>query len=104
MKAGTSTELPFWLADQLALGRQPLISVDLPQIYKESYREILKADASVINLQKFNLYFYELGLHVKKFDVRGELTDTLLHVRVVDRKAYAVLMHLILILDISNTI
>ncbi|KAJ8927000.1 hypothetical protein NQ314_020563 [Rhamnusium bicolor] len=45
LKAGTTLELPTWLVLEICTGRQPIVMPDLPKIYKESYREILKADA-----------------------------------------------------------
>ncbi|KAG5898555.1 hypothetical protein JTB14_012454 [Gonioctena quinquepunctata] len=79
LSAGTSLELPIWLVRELAAGRQPVIAPELPKIFKESYREILKADASAVDLHKFSLYFYEMGAHVKHFDRKGDVHEILLH-------------------------
>ncbi|CAH0550016.1 unnamed protein product [Brassicogethes aeneus] len=68
-----------WLVTEMAAGRQPIVNPDLPKIYREAYREILKADASAVDLHKFNLYFYELGSYAKSFDAKGEVQDVLLH-------------------------
>ena len=40
--------------------------------YRESYREILSADASVVDLHKLGPYYYGFGTHLLKF----ELPDT----------------------------
>lgn len=80
LKAGTNLELPMWLVMEISLGRQPVVHPELPKIYKEAYREILKADATAVDLQKFSLYFYELGSHSKAFDSRGDVQDILVHV------------------------
>lgn len=80
LKVGTTLELPVWLINQLTAGRQPVVSADLPKVYREAYREILKADASAIDLHKFGFYFYELGSHVKYLDPRGDLSNTLVQV------------------------
>lgn len=40
--------------------------------YRESYREILSADASVVDLHRLGPYYYSFGTHVLKF----ELPDT----------------------------
>lgn len=77
---GTSLELPTWLVQEMSSGRQPVVSPDLPKVYRQSYREILKADACAIDLHKFNLYFYELGSHLKHFDRKGDVHEILLHV------------------------
>lgn len=50
------------------------------KIYKESYREILTADACAVDLHKFSLHFYELGSYVKHFDRKGDVHNILLHV------------------------
>lgn len=80
LKAGTYLELPLWLSQEISLSRQPVVAPELPKIYKESYREILKADACAVDLHKFNLYFYEFGSHVKYFDKKGDVHEILLHV------------------------
>lgn len=69
-----------WLAEHLSAGRHPIIAVDLPRIYKEGYREILKADACAVDLYKLGLYFYEHGSYVKQFDARGDVSKVLLEV------------------------
>uniref|UniRef100_A0A1Y1JX65 DNA replication complex GINS protein PSF3 n=1 Tax=Photinus pyralis TaxID=7054 RepID=A0A1Y1JX65_PHOPY len=79
IKQGTALDLPFWLADPLSFARHPLISIELPRVYKEAYREILKADATAVDLHKLGLYFYELGLYVKRLDPRREVEAILLH-------------------------
>lgn len=80
MKAGTVLELPLWLGQELSAGRQPVVSLDLPKIYKEAYREILKADPCAVDLHKLNLYFFELGSHVKHLDSKGDVQKALLQV------------------------
>ena len=70
LKVGTKVEFPLWLAKPLKNLQNPVVSVDIPKIYKEGYREILEADADVIVLSKWNPYYYELGMHVKKFGDR----------------------------------
>lgn len=67
-----------WLAHDAAAGRQPVIATDLPKVYKDAYREILKADPSAVDLHKFGLYFYELGAYAKQWDARGQVAEILL--------------------------
>ncbi|XP_067013830.1 DNA replication complex GINS protein PSF3 [Anabrus simplex] len=62
LAVGTNVELPYWLARALCTQRLRTVSVEMPKFYKEAYREILKADASVVDLHKLCLYFYEFGL------------------------------------------
>ncbi|KAJ8984313.1 hypothetical protein NQ317_012284 [Molorchus minor] len=76
---GTSLELPIWLVLEMSTGRQPIVSPELPKIYRDSYCEILQADACAVDLHKFNLYFYELGSYAKRFDRKGAVHETLLH-------------------------
>ncbi|XP_076267902.1 DNA replication complex GINS protein Psf3 isoform X1 [Rhynchophorus ferrugineus] len=79
LKAGTELELPLWLVLDASAGRQMIVAPELPKIYREAYREILKADATAVDLHKFNLYFYELGSYVKYFDRREDVHNILLH-------------------------
>ncbi|KRT81836.1 hypothetical protein AMK59_5939 [Oryctes borbonicus] len=79
IQPGTSLELPMWLVQPLGSGRQPVVSVELPRMYKEAYREVLKADPNAVDLHKFSLYFYELGAYAKEFDSRGDVAEILLH-------------------------
>ncbi|XP_034190489.1 DNA replication complex GINS protein PSF3 [Osmia lignaria lignaria] len=80
LKIGSKVEFPLWLALSLKNLRNPIVSVDIPKIYKEGYREILKADADAVVLSKWNPFFYELGMHVRKLNDRSseQITDSLL--------------------------
>ncbi|XP_068620048.1 DNA replication complex GINS protein PSF3 [Battus philenor] len=79
LKTGTNVEIPLWLAESLYSRRPPLVSVDLPKIYKEAYREILNADACTVNLHKLGQHFYELGCYIAKYDIKGEVENTLIN-------------------------
>ncbi|CAH1101104.1 unnamed protein product [Psylliodes chrysocephalus] len=79
LQPGTSLELPLWLVSELSQSRAPLVNPELPKIYREAYREILKADACAVDLHKFSLFFYELGSHIKRFDKKQDVHETLLH-------------------------
>ncbi|XP_071446509.1 DNA replication complex GINS protein PSF3 [Hetaerina americana] len=68
--SGTTLELPYWLARSLCNRSQSVISVNIPRIYKEAYREILKADASVVDLHRLSVYFYEFGSYLSGFNHR----------------------------------
>ncbi|XP_034944077.1 DNA replication complex GINS protein PSF3 [Chelonus insularis] len=70
LKKGTKLELPFWLAQSLHCRRRPIVSVEIPKVYKESYREILEADACAVTLSKWNPYYYELGMLVAQLNSR----------------------------------
>ncbi|GFY66104.1 DNA replication complex GINS protein PSF3 [Trichonephila inaurata madagascariensis] len=62
---GTKLEMPLWMAQ--ALHRKRLITMDIPRMYREAYREILNADATVVDLHKIGPYFYHLGLYLSRF-------------------------------------
>nr|XP_033329909.1 DNA replication complex GINS protein PSF3 [Megalopta genalis] len=80
LNVGIKVEFPLWLAEALKNLQNPVVSVDIPKIFKEGYREILEADAEVIVLNKWNPYFYELGMHVIKLGDREteQITESLL--------------------------
>ncbi|XP_069702569.1 DNA replication complex GINS protein PSF3 [Periplaneta americana] len=67
---GTSAELPFWLARAISSRRRNIVTIDIPKIYKEAYREILKADACVVDLHKFGLFFYQFGAYISRLNHR----------------------------------
>lgn len=48
-----------------------IFRVNIPDIYKSTYGEICRADATAIDLGKLNKYFYELGRYVAAFDQNG---------------------------------
>ncbi|KAJ0174045.1 hypothetical protein K1T71_010191 [Dendrolimus kikuchii] len=79
LKAGTNAEIPIWLAESLYTRRPPLVNVELPKTYKDSYREILNADACTVDLHKLGQHFYELGCYVAKHDIKGEVGSTLIN-------------------------
>ncbi|EGI60650.1 PREDICTED: DNA replication complex GINS protein PSF3 [Acromyrmex echinatior] len=70
LKSGAKLELPLWLAQPLNKVRESIVSVDIPKTYKEGYREILLADACTVVLNKWNPYYYELGMYLRKFNNR----------------------------------
>ncbi|XP_011689884.1 PREDICTED: DNA replication complex GINS protein PSF3 [Wasmannia auropunctata] len=70
LKPGTRLELPLWLAQPLNKVKESIVSVDIPKTYKEGYREILLADACTVVLNKWNPYYYELGMCLRKFNNR----------------------------------
>ncbi|XP_065168669.1 DNA replication complex GINS protein PSF3 [Atheta coriaria] len=79
LAAGTALELPLWLAQSLTSGRQAIVSAELPRIFTEPYREILKADPNAVNLHKWNINFYEFGFYAKSLDQRREVANILIY-------------------------
>ncbi|CAH1778721.1 unnamed protein product [Owenia fusiformis] len=68
---GSKLDLPFWLARVLCNKRNKkkhIADVEIPKQYKESYREILLADANVVDLHKLGPYYYTFGAQLLKFD------------------------------------
>ena len=61
IEVGTKMDLPLWLALSLGHWRKKFISYEYTKPYKATYREILKADASVVDLHKLSPYFYAFG-------------------------------------------
>ncbi|XP_023229180.1 DNA replication complex GINS protein PSF3-like [Centruroides sculpturatus] len=69
--AGHKIDLPFWLAE--SLHNRHIISIDLPKVYREAYREILLADANAVDLHKMGPYFYLFGQHLMSFPHRDKV-------------------------------
>ena len=49
---GTTVELPYWLAQSLCSRRRNIVTIEIPKIYKEPYRSVVKHD----------IYMYIWGL------------------------------------------
>jgi len=60
----TKLDLPFWLAQ--GLKRRHVVQVDIPKVYREGYRDILQADATVIDLHKYGPKYYDFGSYLAK--------------------------------------
>ncbi|XP_013379345.1 DNA replication complex GINS protein PSF3 [Lingula anatina] len=69
IQPNTKLELPFWLATALCNRRRHIVAVDMPKQYKEGYREILTADANVVDLHKLGPYYYTFGSHLLCFEL-----------------------------------
>ncbi|CAL7941990.1 unnamed protein product [Xylocopa violacea] len=80
LKVGSKVEFPLWLAEPLKNLQNSVVSIDIPKIYKEGYREILEADADAIVLSNWSPFYYELGIHVRKLNDRDseQITESLL--------------------------
>ena len=61
------------------------MSVELPKSYKEGERDILSAEAKVVDLYKLGPYYYKLGMkllcfeHLKRRDLSKSLLETFLN-------------------------
>lgn len=80
LEAGLKMELPFWLAKVLGSRVRQIVSVELPKQYKCGQRDILTADANVVDLYKLGPYYYSMGMKLLCFDhlERRELSKSLL--------------------------
>ena len=58
------------------------MSVELPKVYRESYREIFDADATVVDLHKLGPYFYLFGTRLLHFELpdSADIAKSLLQV------------------------
>ena len=85
LQVGTKMELPLWLARVLCSRRRQIISVGLPRAYREFQRDILSADANVVDLYKLGPYYYSLGVkllcfeHLERADLSKSLLETFLN-------------------------
>ncbi|XP_058809830.1 uncharacterized protein LOC131675032 isoform X2 [Phymastichus coffea] len=76
----TKIDMPLWLADPLCRS-ELLIECDLPNIFTNRYREIIQADACIVELRKWNNYFYEFGLQIPQtYDQNFRIPNHLLEV------------------------
>lgn len=77
---GSKLEIPLWLAKGLYDHKRRIISVELPKIYRKSWRTVFTADASVIDLHKLGPYYYGFGSQLLNFDSpeNPELAHTIL--------------------------
>ena len=80
IQSGTKMELPLWLARALGGRRRNIVKVDLPKQYRVQQRDILRADANVVDLFKQGPYFYTMGVKLLYFDhlERSDLAKSLL--------------------------
>ncbi|KAG5677428.1 hypothetical protein PVAND_007186 [Polypedilum vanderplanki] len=73
LKANQEVELPLWyvLQVQKDRSRSQFYDVKIPNIYRATYGDICKADATAVDLGKLNKHFYEFGRYVSLFDRNG---------------------------------
>ena len=65
---GTKLDLPCWMARGLCSRQRHIVSVESPKQYRTAYRQILTADANVVDLHKLGPYFYRFGSHLLNFE------------------------------------
>ena len=61
------------------------VSTEVPNQYREGYREILTADANVVDLHKLGPYYYAFGTQLLQFDHPDapDIAKSLLQVTVI---------------------
>ena len=84
IQEGAKLELPLWLAAALRSRRRAIVSVELPKQYRQSYRDVLTADANVVDLHKLGPYYYGCGTMLLTFDhpEKGAVSKSLLEVKI----------------------
>lgn len=80
LKTGLKIELPFWLTKVLGSKSRQIVSTELPKQYRKNQRDILNADANVVDLYKMGPYFYNMGVKILCFEhlETKEVSKTLL--------------------------
>lgn len=68
LKKGAKLELPFWLAQKLKNDDKRVLSVAIPKPYVESYRDMYKAEAEVVDLHALGPNFYNLAMKMPLID------------------------------------
>ena len=68
LQPGTKLELHLWLARVLNGRNRRIATVELPRQYRAVQREILCADANVVDLRRFSPYYYGFGMRLLSFD------------------------------------
>ncbi|KAG0710297.1 DNA replication complex GINS protein PSF3 [Chionoecetes opilio] len=63
LEKGLKLELPLWMASALG-SRRKIVSCSLPRAFNDRYKDILRADASLVDLHALSPYYYELGRHL----------------------------------------
>ena len=71
-------ELPLWMAIKLAQGK--FLQIEVPHIYREHFKNTLKADPCVVNLKEKNGFYYETGSKLVEYIDDSTLVKTLLYV------------------------
>ena len=85
IQSGAKMELPLWLARALGGRRRNIVRIDLPKQYRQQQRDILRADANVVDLFKQGPYFYLMGVkllffdHMERSDLAKSLLETFLN-------------------------
>lgn len=59
---GNKQEMPLWLAKVML--KMKLINIEVPKGYNTTYREILEADSTVVDLHTLGPHFYKFGKHL----------------------------------------
>ncbi len=85
LEVGTKLELPFWLAKVLCSRKKLIVNVELPKAYREAQRDILSADAKVVDLYRLGPFYYSMGVkllyfnHLERRDLSKSLLETFLN-------------------------
>lgn len=77
LSRGSKIKIPFWLAHMLEI--EDIVTIEVPQLYSDSFRKIIMAEPAVVNLGEKSRYFYEVGMKICKVlrERKSNLRDTL---------------------------
>lgn len=68
IEEGTKLELPMWMAKRLK--SRHIIEIETPKSYDDKFREIVEADATIIDLHKHGPNYYTFGKHLISMDLK----------------------------------
>jgi len=59
-----------------------LTQIEIPRAYKQQFRQVLEADAKIVNLFSLSAYFYQFGMYILVFAgaERREMFESILKV------------------------
>jgi len=76
---GSQIELPIWAATAMSTRNRGFVSVRMPKYFGDKYRDVLKADPVVVDLNKMGPQYYQAGLQLCTLpsDDGGQVSETL---------------------------
>lgn len=88
ISAGTTLQLPLWLAEILAVSQRMgtsnnVVSLDIPQALSPRVLNALKADPRTVELRQLATHFYALGERVLALWDEPQLEEVLIQVRML---------------------
>lgn len=69
IQAGSTLQLPYWIASCF-IQHNRIVTVDFPKSYRKAFRDVLKADPTVVDLKILSRFYYILGQHLIRMNIR----------------------------------